>query len=93
MRTTHDGFEIAEKDLLLRGPGDFFASTSDDALRQSGGFDFKLAKLCDDTALLEAAFSTAKEIIRDDPSLIKPENEELRKTVLQKIAPINSTIS
>ncbi len=93
MRTTYDGFEIAEKDLILRGPGDFFASATDDTLRQSGGFDFKLAKLCDDTALLEAAFSTAKTIVRDDPSLIKAENEELRKTVLQKIAPINSTIS
>jgi len=81
MRTTYDGFEIAEKDLILRGPGDFFASNADDTLRQSGGFDFKLAKLCDDTALLEAAFSTAKYIVQTDPTLTSPENEELRKTV------------
>ena len=37
-------FKIAEEDLKLRGPGDFFASTTDETLRQSGGFDFKLAK-------------------------------------------------
>ena len=93
MRTTYDGFEIAEKDLILRGPGDFFASRADDSLRQSGGFDFKLAKLCDDTNLLEAAFSCAKSIVQSDPGLTSPENDELRKTVMQKIAPIDSTIS
>ena len=93
MRTTYDGFEIAEKDLILRGPGDFFASSGESVLRQSGGFEFKLAKLCDDTSLLEAAFATAKAIVHDDPGLIKPENEELRKAVLQKISPITSTIS
>ena len=93
MRTTFDGFEIAEKDLLLRGPGDFFASANDETLRQSGGFDFKLAKFCDDTALLEAAFATAKSIVKSDPSLSSSENDELRRAVLQKITPINSTIS
>ena len=93
MRTTYDGFEIAEKDLILRGPGDFFATVNDDTLRQSGGFDFKLARLCDDTKLLEGAFSTAKALIQKDPGLISPENEELRRIVLEKISPINSTIS
>ena len=43
MKTTYDGFEIAEKDLLLRGPGDFFSSVSDNNLRQSGGFEFKMS--------------------------------------------------
>ena len=93
MRTTYDGFEIAEKDLLLRGPGDFFASRTDDSMRQSGGFDFKLAKLCDNMELLEGAFSSAKALVQKDPGLTLPENEELRRAVLQKIAPMNSTIS
>ena len=51
MRTTYDGYEIAEKDLLLRGPGDFFSQISADSFRQSGGFEFRFAKLCDDSTL------------------------------------------
>ncbi len=94
MRTTYDGFEIAEKDLIMRGPGDFFASlSSSDSLRQSGGFEFKLAKLCDDSELFEKAFITAKEIINDDPGLTKPEHEELRRSLAKQIMPIASTIS
>ena len=94
MRTTYDGFEIAEKDLIMRGPGDFFASlSSKDTMRQSGGFEFKLAKLCDNSELFEKAFETAKEIISSDPGLIKPEHEELRRAVSKQIMPITSTIS
>lgn len=94
MRTTYDGFEIAEKDLIMRGPGDFFASlASQDSLRQSGGFEFKLAKLCDDSELFEKAFETAKEIMNSDPGLTKPEHEELRRAVSKQITPITSTIS
>ena len=94
MKTTYDGFEIAEKDLIMRGPGDFFASlSSQDSLRQSGGFEFKLAKLCDDSELFEKAFGTAKEILASDPGLIKPEHEELRRALSKQIMPITSTIS
>jgi ATP-dependent DNA helicase RecG len=60
MRTTYDGFEIAEKDLLLRGPGDLFSSVSSDNLRQSGGFEFKFASSCDSTELFAKAFSFFK---------------------------------
>lgn len=69
MKNTNDGFEIADKDLLLRGPGDFFASKSDNNIRQSGGFEFKMASICNDGDLFNNAFSAAKEILRDDPSL------------------------
>lgn len=93
MRTTYDGFEIAEKDLIMRGPGDFFATLSEEPMRQSGGFEFKLAKLCDDSELFEKAFSSAKEIIEKDPGLILPCHEELRREVMKYIAPITSTIS
>jgi RecG-like helicase len=54
---------------LLRGPGDFFASKSDNNIRQSGGFEFKMASICNDGDLFNNAFSAAKEILRDDPSL------------------------
>jgi len=92
MRTTYDGFEIADKDLLLRGPGDFFSANSGDNLRQSGGFEFKLASLCDDHALFEAAFSAAKGIVLVDPELAHEEHSQLRQLVTNSIAP-PSTIS
>ena len=77
MRSTYDGYEIAERDLIMRGPGDFFSRNSDDNFRQSGGFNFKFAKLCDDNRLFEAAFSTAKSIVMRDPKLALPEHEAL----------------
>jgi ATP-dependent DNA helicase RecG len=79
MRSTYDGYEIADKDLALRGPGDFFSQNSSDTLRQSDGFDFKFAKLCDDVKLFDAAFSVAKGIIAADPDLSKPEHALLKK--------------
>ncbi len=93
MRTTYDGYEIAEKDLILRGPGDFFATVSQDSMRQSGGFEFKHAKLCDNVELMEAAFSAAKKLTDADPALILPEHEEIRRAISEIIAPISSTIS
>lgn len=93
MKTTYDGYEIAENDLMLRGPGDFFASNSDINLRQSGGIEFKYASLCDNTEILEAAFSAAKSIVSSDPTLQKEENLALAKFVLDKISVSSSTIS
>ena len=69
MKSTNDGFEIADKDLLLRGPGDFFTSNSDNNLRQSGGFEFKMASLCNDGELLSYAFAAAKDMLSEDPEL------------------------
>ena len=93
MRTTYDGFEIAEKDLLLRGPGDFFASISDNNLRQSGGFEFKFANLCDNSDLLQKAFSVAKSIITIDPELALPEHRELRAEIDRRFNISPTTIS
>lgn len=93
MRSTHDGFEIAEKDLLLRGPGDFFASTDSESFRQSGGFEFKLASLSDDTDLFTAAFASAKMLVAQDPELESEENHGLRVELERYIAPRASTIS
>ena len=93
MRTTYDGYEIADKDLALRGPGDFFSQTSGDSLRQSGGFDFKFAKLCDDVSLFDNAFSAAKGIVSKDPGLTMPEHSELRRSFEALIERNSSGIS
>ena len=60
MKSTFDGFKIAEFDLGERGPGDFFAS-ADEGIRQHGALRFRLANLCEDMALFEAAVSAARE--------------------------------
>ena len=81
MKSTNDGFEIADKDLLLRGPGDFFASKSDNNLRQSGGFEFKMAPLCNDGDLFNQAFAAAKEILNSDPGLNTAHHALLREEI------------
>lgn len=81
MKRTLDGYEIAEQDLIQRGPGDFFSSNSQENFRQSGGFDFKFAKLCDDTTLFDSAFSMAKSIIENDPYLEAEEHIPLREAL------------
>ena len=93
MRTTYDGYKIAESDLLIRGPGDFFSSNSDNNLRQSGGFEFKFASLCDSTDLFSRAFSTAKAIIEDDPELSRPEHQAIKEAVISRLNVSSSTIS
>ena len=93
MRTTYDGFEIAEKDLLLRGPGDIFSAISENNLRQSGGFEFKFANLCDSSDLLSKAFEVAKSIIKYDPELALPEHHGLRSEVNRSFKITSSTIS
>lgn len=92
MRTTYDGYEIADKDLLIRGPGDFFSSNTSNNLRQSGGFEFNFASLCDDTTLMEKAFSIAKSIVSADPMLERDEHK-LLKEELDRLTTIPSTIS
>ena len=93
MKTTYDGFEIAEKDLMLRGPGDFFSLNSENNLRQSGGFDFKLAGLCDDLTLMERAFAAAKNIAETDPLLELPEHKKIKDICSTILFNPSSTIS
>ncbi|HEY56366.1 MAG TPA: DNA helicase RecG, partial [Dehalococcoidia bacterium] len=69
---TQDGFQLAEEDLKLRGPGEFFGT------RQSGLPDLKMARLSD-VPLLELARSEAIRLFEIDPKLKKPEHELLRK--------------
>ena len=65
----YDGYAIAEEDLLMRGPGDFFRNGSDDSIRQSGGIRLGLAEQCDDSSLMSSAFSEASALVVKDPSL------------------------
>lgn len=67
----HDGFLIAEKDLALRGPGDFFGQMAETSggIRQSGGLRFRLADIATDSGLLTAAAEEAKAILKEDPTL------------------------
>lgn len=77
MKNTYDGYCIAQKDLEMRGPGDFFPSNKGNA-RQSGAAVFKFANLCNDMDLLKLAFDSAKAICKDDPMFEKPENKLIR---------------
>ncbi len=70
----HDGFKLAEKDLELRGPGEFFGT------RQSGLPDLRLAKLSD-TRILEEARRQALRIFERDPDLTSPEHALLAEQV------------
>lgn len=75
MVQTNDGFKIAEVDLQLRGPGDFFGT------RQSGMPEFKVADIVNDTQLLNDARHDAFEIIERDPRLLHPEHLVIRNTL------------
>ena len=84
MRQTASGFEVAKKDLELRGPGDFFSRGGllDREFRQSGGIRFRMADLCEDMATVSDAFAAAAEILREDPTLSEPGNQRLRQKML-----------
>lgn len=71
---TQKGLEIANEDLKMRGPGDFFPSASGTATRQSGEFSFKVASLCTDPTMPEKAAMAAKALLADDPELAKEEH-------------------
>jgi ATP-dependent DNA helicase RecG len=76
MVRTNDGFEIAEVDMKLRGPGDI------EGTQQSGiGFDLKIANLSKDAPILEMARNVAKDILQKDPQLATPEFQILRKSL------------
>lgn len=72
MTATNNGFEIAEKDLELRGPGEI------EGTRQSGALNLRLADLIKDKAILDAAKQYAGQIIESDPDLATVENVRLK---------------
>ncbi len=74
MVRTNDGFEIADVDLKLRGPGDLMGT------QQSGVLDMKIADIVKDSDILVLAREMALEILNDDPQLLKPENRPIWET-------------
>ena len=74
MTRTSDGFEIAEVDLKLRGPGDIMGT------QQSGVLNLKIANIIKDKAILESARFYAKRVLNQDTSLALPEHKTILKT-------------
>ena len=75
METTTDGFKIADEDLKLRGPGEFFGS------RQHGLPEMKIADMLEDRSTLEETQRAAKEIMARDPELSSPESTALKNEI------------
>jgi ATP-dependent DNA helicase RecG len=86
MVETNDGFRIAEADLQLRGPGEFFGT------RQSGLPEFRVARLPQDQELLERARLIADDLMRYDPMLAEPQHALLRDAVIDRFGPENDPI-
>tara|TARA_B100000131_G_scaffold323241_1_gene380838 strand:- start:17205 stop:17474 length:270 start_codon:yes stop_codon:yes gene_type:complete len=72
METTNDGFTIADEDLKIRGPGEFFGT------RQSGFFKFKIANMITDGRLIRRARKEAFSIVKNDPNLSSLENFKIK---------------
>lgn len=75
METTTDGFKIADEDLKLRGPGEFFGS------RQHGLPEMKIADMLEDRSTLEETQRAAKEIMARDPELSSSESTALKNEI------------
>ncbi len=73
MCRTNDGFEIAEVDMQLRGPGDIMGT------QQSGVLNFKIANIVKDQKILTTARFIAEETLKNDPELSKPENQKIKQ--------------
>ncbi len=78
MEKTTDGFQIAEKDLELRGPGEFLG------IRQSGLPDFRVAHLIRDTSILMEARKEAFRLVHEDPELSHPSHWGLREVLMKR---------
>ena len=78
MTETTDGFRIAEEDLRLRGPGEFFGT------RQHGLPELRLGNLVEDYDLLQLAREEATQLIRKDPDLGRPEHQEIFRALMAR---------
>lgn len=75
LNNSNDGFKIAEEDLRLRGPGDFFG------VRQSGDFDFGIADVFTDARVLKDAADSVEMLTKDEEWIKKPEYDALTEKV------------
>ena len=78
MEKTTDGFKIAEEDLALRGPGEFFG------IRQSGLPDFRVAHIIRDTPILIEARKEAFRLIQEDPELLHPYHAGVKDILIKR---------
>jgi ATP-dependent DNA helicase RecG len=83
MVDTNDGFEIANIDLRLRGPGDIQGT------RQSGVLDFKLADLIQDEKLVSFTRKLATELLDSDPDIIQTQNTPIRNYLITLLSKNN----
>lgn len=74
MVETSDGFKIAEVDLKLRGPGNMMGT------QQSGVLNLRIADVVKDSPILYNARNAAIDLLKEDPNLLKPENNQIHKT-------------
>ena len=87
LEASNDGFEIAESDLRLRGPGDLFG------IRQSGIMGFRLGDIYQDAEILKWAGEKAEEIMVQDPDLTDGKNRLLRETLIKKMRDSDLSLS
>ncbi|MCE5263520.1 MAG: ATP-dependent DNA helicase RecG [Deltaproteobacteria bacterium] len=78
MEKTNNGFEIAEEDLAIRGPGEFIGT------RQSGLPDFRIANILRDGRILNEAKEDAFRLVEDDPGLERLDHHDLRAVLLRR---------
>ena len=78
MQETNDGFKISEKDLELRGSGEFFGT------KQHGLPEFKIANIFQDMPMLKNIQSIASDILKEDPELEQEKNKRLKHEVEKK---------
>ena len=91
MKTLYDGYSIAERDLQMRGPGDFFSS--DSSIRQSGDSGLSISKSCQDMSLLHLAFESARELLLVDPDLTEEKHNDLKAKLNRALDEKSSTIN
>jgi ATP-dependent DNA helicase RecG len=75
MVSTNNGFEIADMDLKLRGPGDI------EGTQQSGVLDLLIADLSKDAPILQDARHSAQDLLENDPDLTSPRNAPIRRHI------------
>ena len=83
----HDGFKIAEEDLRLRGPGDFFGA------RQHGLPELHIADLGADMDVLKTAQAAAQALLAEDPALVREENRPVRQAAERLLSVTGSRLS
>lgn len=87
MEETNDGFKISEKDLEIRGPGEFFGT------RQHGIPELKVGNIFKHIKILKLAQEESKFILKQDRNLEKSEHILLKQEIVEKFSSINKEIS